>query len=156
MFYAWRQYTKKKRAGSWLYMSKFKILKALNLWRERLKTTKQYRAYYARGKLLLLKNIKRKFWENWKVFVEQQLEGKDERLKRENSFKRFSKKSANKMASRVHCQRKGLRYNVKRAKLFNRKMLLKLFFNEWSSLVVLHKNTSSLRKKCIELTLSSA
>ena len=26
-------------------------------------------------------------------------------------------------------------------------MLLKLFFNEWSSLVVLHKNTSSLRKK---------
>ena len=78
MFYAWRQYTKKKkkRAGSWLHMSKFKILKALNLWRERLKTTKQYRAYYARGKLLLLKNIKRKFWEktgryswsnNWKA-----------------------------------------------------------------------------------------
>ena len=128
-------------------MSKFKILKALNLWRERLKTTKQYRAYYARGKLLLLKNIKRKFWENWKVFVEQQLEGKDERLKRENSFKRYSKKSAIRWLHEYTVNVKSWRSNVKRAKLFNRKILLKSLFQRVVELLLFSIRLCPLREK---------
>jgi hypothetical protein len=147
MFYAWRSFTRKKRFNINMHMTKYKISTALYLWRDRLKTTKQHRMYFNQGKKLLLKNVKRKYLKYWKLYVFEQLKGKDDRLRREKSYKRYCKKTTIRWLHEYTINVRSWRLNLRKAKTFQRKCMLKLFFKEWSEVIVLHHKTSSLRDK---------
>ena len=147
MFYAWRKYIRNKKIAVSMYMTNYKISKAITLWRNRLETTKEHRIYYKKGKKILLKNVKRKYMQNWKLYVLEQLAGKDERLKREKSYKRYCKKTTVRWLHEYTINVRLWRLKIKKAKAFQRKSMITLFFREWSDIIILHNKTSSLRNK---------
>ena len=147
MFYAWRKYVRNKKIAVSMYMTNYKISKAITLWRNRLETTKEHRIYYKKGKKILLKNVKRKYMQNWKLYVLEQLAGKDERLKREKSYKRYCKKTTVRWLHEYTINVRLWRLKIKKAKAFQRKSMITLFFREWSDIIILHNKTSSLRNK---------
>ena len=85
--------------------------------------------------------------QNWKLYVLEQLAGKDERLKREKSYKRYCKKTTVRWLHEYTINVRLWRLKIKKAKAFQRKSMITLFFREWSDIIILHNKTSSLRNK---------
>ena len=51
------------------------------------------------------------------------------------------------MVTRVYVKWPPWRLKIKKAKAFQRKSMITLFFREWSDIIILHNKTSSLRNK---------